>query len=62
MMRTGLNQTREQDSIKERWMRIWLSVDDLAELPSWAQEIFFDDINTAINSRIAILRKLQKTA
>ena len=63
MEKINETQTRQQDSINEQWMRIWLNVEDqFTQLPTWAQETLFDDINTAINSRIPIFRKYQKIA
>jgi hypothetical protein len=46
------------DEIRVKWMKIWSYFQEqIATLPLWAQDILIDDINTAVQSRIAVLQK-----
>jgi len=50
----------QQDALRKQWMQMWCTVaDQFADLPEWAQSILFDDINTAVYNRIAVMQKIQ---
>jgi len=49
------------DKTQQEWMNIWSSFkDQFSVLPSYAQEILFDDINTAVQNRLVVLQRAQK--
>jgi hypothetical protein len=49
-----------QVALRKQWMQMWCTVaDQFANLPAWAQSVLFDDINTAVHIRIAVMQKIQ---
>ncbi len=50
-----MEEVREED-----WLKIWGKIGvRLLKLPKWMQEIVLDDINTAINNRIAVMELIE---
>lgn len=50
-----------QDVGFKKWVQIWDTIQDqVADLPVWAQETLFDDINTTVQNRVTVMHKTQK--
>jgi hypothetical protein len=44
----------------EDWLKIWQKIGvRLLELPKWMQQIVLEDINTAINNRLAAMEVIE---
>jgi hypothetical protein len=49
------------DKTQQKWMNIWSSFkEQFSVLPSYAQDILFDDINTAVQNRLVVMQRTQK--
>jgi hypothetical protein len=47
----------EKAALCEKWMRIWFRYEkQFADLPKWAQEILWKDINTAVEHRVIVMQ------
>lgn len=45
---------------KKKWVEIWEKIRNrILKLPEWMQKILIDDINTAIENRVAIMEMIQ---
>ncbi len=61
MEKIGETQGKEQqETLRKQWMQMWHTVEtQFVNLPAWAQSVLFDDINTAVQNRIAVMQKIQ---
>lgn len=49
-----------ETALRKKWMRMWEKLGKrVLKLPEWMQNIVLDDINTAINNRLAIMEMIQ---
>ncbi len=56
-----MNNTGSVDvKTRRKWMQIWLSVEkQFSALPTWVQDTILEDITTAVENRVAVMRHLQ---
>ncbi len=52
------NQKNEgKAALSEKWMHIWFRYEkQFADLPKWAQEILWKDIDTAVENRVSVMQ------
>ena len=61
MEKNGTQGKEQHDALRKQWMQMWCTVEgQFANLPTWAQSVLFDDINTAVQNRIAVMQKIQE--
>ena len=62
MEKVGETQRKEQQEVlHKKWVQMWCTVEDqVVNLPAWAQSILLDDINTAVQNRLAVMQKIQE--
>jgi nitrogen fixation-related uncharacterized protein len=49
------------DKSQQKWMHLWsMFKEQFSDLPKWAQDILFEDINTAVQNRLKIMKRAQK--
>ena len=48
--------------LRRKWVRMWEKLGErILKLPKWMQIIILDDVNTAINNRVATMEMIQNT-
>lgn len=46
--------------LRKKWIRMWEQLGErILKLPTWLQNIILEDVNTAINNRIATMEMIQ---
>jgi hypothetical protein len=46
--------------LRRKWMRMWEKLGErILRLPKWMQTIILEDVNTAINNRVATMEMIQ---
>jgi len=49
-----------EQKARKKWVEIWERIGNrILKLPEWMQKIVLDDINTAIENRVAIMEMIQ---
>ncbi len=60
MEKTSVQRRGQQDAAYKKWVHIWSTVQNqVTNLPKWAQDTLFDDINTSVQNRIVVMQKAQ---
>jgi hypothetical protein len=62
-MQVNIHQANVKGEERRKWMQMWVSIEEqFTSLPAWVQDTLFDDINTAVQSRISAMSGAQRTA
>lgn len=62
-MQANVNRANVNGKVRRKWLQMWNSIEEqFTSLPTWAQDTLFDDINTAVQSRIAVISGAQRAA
>lgn len=58
MEKNNVHRIGHQNAAYDKWVHMWSTIQDqVTNLPKWAQDTFFDDLNTTVQNRIAVMQK-----